>query len=521
MSFPGTYNIGYYYGDTYEFRVFPKNSAGDVFTLENFDTVKFTLAPTRGADLADQIPCYAVASSDNTNVLCAIRPEDAENLDPTIQYVYDVEITRATEPYDIVYTLLTGNVTITRDITLQQTAAPGEPPGNPTNLNIGTVTGNSIQVSWSAPTTGGDLNNYKLAIIPFTTDTDTLESTIESSTTLVDADTTSETFTGLDQDTSYSVIILGSGPSGDADVSSLLTNENQITTTIITAVPDEPTIDSLSGLDESIEVVFTAGNDNNATITNYEYSIDGSTYTAFDPAQTSSPLTITGLTNGTLYSVSIKAVNSEGTSDSSNTLTATPGAVPDAPTIDFIGSLDEGLQVFFTEGDDGGFSITNYEYSIDNGSTYTAFDPAQSSSPLTISGLSNNTEYDVSIKAVNSIGTSPASNTVAQTPLVFDFVVTNDGSSAYLVDGVANDTITVIRGESYVFQINASGHPFWIQTVSGYDSEEEYSVGVTNNGTEVGNIFWTVDQSTPNTLYYACQVHTSMGGTINVIDGGS
>jgi len=33
MAFPGTYNISYYKGDTYEFRIYPKTADGDVFDL--------------------------------------------------------------------------------------------------------------------------------------------------------------------------------------------------------------------------------------------------------------------------------------------------------------------------------------------------------------------------------------------------------------------------------------------------------------------------------------------------------
>ena len=66
--------------------------------------------------------------------------------------------------------------------------------------------------------------------------------------------------------------------------------------------------------DGKITVAFTApSNDGGATITNYEYSTDGGTsYTAFRPTMTSSPVAITGLINGTSYSIKLRAVNSAG-----------------------------------------------------------------------------------------------------------------------------------------------------------------------------------------------------------------
>ena len=60
------------------------------------------------------------------------------------------------------------------------------------------------------------------------------------------------------------------------------------------------------------------------TITNYKYSLDGVNYTSFSPARTTSPLTISGLTNGTSYSVTLKAVNAQGDSRPSESVTVIP-----------------------------------------------------------------------------------------------------------------------------------------------------------------------------------------------------
>ena len=99
------------------------------------------------------------------------------------------------------------------------------------------------------------------------------------------------------------------------------------------------------------------------------------------------------------------------------------------------------------------------------------------------------------------------------------FTVTNDGSGAYVVAEVQNPTFNLVKGNTYTFVINASGHPFWIQTVSGgYSSGNVYSTGTTNLGTDSGTITWVIPANAPDTLYYACQYHSSMQGTINLID---
>jgi hypothetical protein len=63
-----------------------------------------------------------------------------------------------------------------------------------------------------------------------------------------------------------------------------------------------------------------------SAITNYKYSIDGTTYTALSPTDASSPITIPGLTNGTVYTIFLKAVNANGDSSASSSVSVTPVA---------------------------------------------------------------------------------------------------------------------------------------------------------------------------------------------------
>lgn len=134
----------------------------------------------------------------------------------------------------------------------------------------------------------------------------------------------------------------------------------------------------------------------------------------------------------------------------------------------------------------------------------------------------NGTAWAVVRTSAGATGpTGPTGPTGATGPAgAITFAVTNSGSGAYVINGASNPTLTVIRGMKYTLAVNASGHPFWIQTVSGaYSSGNIYNVGVTNNGTAVGSIVWEVAFNAPNTLYYACQYHSPMQGTILVTDG--
>jgi hypothetical protein len=102
---------------------------------------------------------------------------------------------------------------------------------------------------------------------------------------------------------------------------------------------------------------------------------------------------------------------------------------------------------------------------------------------------------------------------------ITNYEVGHTGSGSYRLNGYANPTITVIRGQTYTFMLDAAGHPFLIKTTQTTGTGDAYNTGVTNNGEDVGTITWTVDLDAPSTLYYNCQYHSSMKGTINVVDG--
>ena len=100
-----------------------------------------------------------------------------------------------------------------------------------------------------------------------------------------------------------------------------------------------------------------------------------------------------------------------------------------------------------------------------------------------------------------------------------NFGVTNSGASAYTIDGASNPTLFLLRGFTYTFTVDAFGHPFWIQSVSGaYSVGDIYNTGVTANGNQGGVITFAVPFDAPSTLYYVCQFHPSMAGTINIGD---
>jgi hypothetical protein len=111
MAFPGTYNFSYYRGDTNQFVVRPKNSTdGSAFDLTGY-TAAFVVATARGS-AGTKYVMSAVVNASTDIVTCTILPASGRDLTPG-SFVYDVQITNGVQ----IYTLLTGTVSVTDDIT--------------------------------------------------------------------------------------------------------------------------------------------------------------------------------------------------------------------------------------------------------------------------------------------------------------------------------------------------------------------------------------------------------------------
>lgn len=98
-----------------------------------------------------------------------------------------------------------------------------------------------------------------------------------------------------------------------------------------------------------------------------------------------------------------------------------------------------------------------------------------------------------------------------------------NGTSDYTFTGIGftettNDpTLYLKRGEVYEFINNSGGsHPFQIRVTNGGAA---YNNGVTNNGSATGTIRFEVPYNAPDTLYYQCTNHSSMGGEIIILGG--
>jgi hypothetical protein len=327
------------------------------------------------------------------------------------------------------YTIVLETVTsfgVSSSASTSTTVTPRTVPDPPTNLSA--TSGNTqATITFTAPTsTGGSaITNYK-----YSTDGGT------TFTTASPAQTASPlTITGLTNGETYTIVLQAVNSAGPS-------TSSQTTTVTPCTVPDPPTNLYASTEDSQTTVTFTApASTGGSAITNYNYSTDGgTTFTTPSPAHTASPLTITGLTNGETYTIVLQAVNSAGTSTSSQTTTVTPCTIPDPPTDISANPGNTKATITFTAPTNtGGSAITNYQYSTDAGVTFTARSPAATTSPIIITGLTNGRTYTIMMKAVNSVGTSVSSSVVTVTP-----VASSVGSVVY--DGNSANYITLSPG---------------------------------------------------------------------------
>ena len=255
-----------------------------------------------------------------------------------------------------------------------------------------------------------------------------------------------------------------------------------------TSYPSGPTITAVTPSNRSLGVIFTAGSNGGATITAYEYSIDGgSNWVSTGTLGTS--FVISGLSNGTAYPVRVRAINSVGAGVVSAAVTATPVGLPGQASINGVVRSNQTLTTSVGLADNGGSPVTAWQYSTDGGASWAT--ASGTVSPLTLTALSsdgatrlaNGTGYALLVRAVTAIGTGPASATTivapASAPAAPSIAVTAGNASVSVVFALGTD------GGSPVTQLEYSldGGSSWTSTGT---LSSPFTIGGLSNGTSYG-----------------------------------
>ena len=98
------------------------------------------------------------------------------------------------------------------------------------------------------------------------------------------------------------------------------------------------------------------------------------------------------------------------------------------------------------------------------------------------------------------------------------YTVTSPTTSAFVINGASNPTITLARGYTYYFDVGSEG--FIIKTIGTTGASDYYNSGVTNNGGSNSRVTFTVPYDAPATLYYVSYTYSSMAGVFQIFDLG-
>jgi titin len=303
-------------------------------------------------------------------------------------------------------------------------SVPFARPSAPTSL-VATSGSAQASIAFTAPESNGGatITNYE-----YSTDNGTTWKAFSpaDTTTPVVITTRSDAASALVNGTTYQVKLRAVNADGVGTASSAVS--------VTSGVAGAPTALVATAGSAQASIAFTAPESNGgATITNYEYSTDnGTTWKAFSPADATTPVVITirsdaasALVNGTTYQVKLRAVNAVGSGAESSAVSVTPRTVAGAPTsLVATPGIQQASIAFTAPESDGGATITNYQYSTDNGTTWKAFSPADATTPVVITirsdtastALANGTTYQVKLRAVNAAGSGTASSAVSVTP---------------------------------------------------------------------------------------------------------
>jgi uncharacterized protein (TIGR02145 family) len=409
---------------------------------------------------------------------------------------------------------------------------PSTVPSSPINL-IATAVGNlQISIAFTIPVFNGGsaITNYILTSSPYGFTGSGIASPIN--------------VTGLTNGIFYTFTAVASNINGNSLASTSSNSIKPIT------VPGAPTSPIATFGNAQASVAFTPpGDRGGSTVTGYTVT---STPGGLIGSGSSSPIVVTGLSNGTSYTFTVIATNAAGNSVASVASNAViPYTVPSAPTSAnaTLGNAQASVTFSFPTSN-GGNTITGYTITSSPGN----ITASGATSPIVIAGLTNGTSYSFTVKATNAAGSSVASavsNAVipytvpdaptspiattgnSQASIAFSPPTSNGGSpiTRYIVtaspggstgSGTSSPIVVtgLIYGTSYTFSvvaINLAGNslasvssaPISTYTIPGIPTDPVVSMGITQ-----ASVAFTAPSSNGGTSITGYTVTASPGGFI-------
>ena len=251
-----------------------------------------------------------------------------------------------------------GQVLVTNGSGILSWATATLTPTAPTNVSVPTISGTPT-VGQTLSSTSGTWNGYPAPTFAY-------QWVRGASTNISGATSSSYTLVDADYNNTIKCTVTATNSAGSASATSAAT------ATVAGSVPGAPTIGTATAGNTQASVAFTApAVTGGPAITSYTATSSPGGFTASGSA---SPLTVTGLTNGTAYTFTVTATNSIGTgpaSAASNSVT--PTAAPVAPSsVEYLVVAGGGGGGTYQSGGGGaGGLLTTTGYTVSSGTSYT------------------------------------------------------------------------------------------------------------------------------------------------------
>jgi hypothetical protein len=237
-----------------------------------------------------------------------------------------------------------------------------------------------------------------------------------------------------------------------------------ITVTVI-GHPGAPGTPTATESSHTLVVSFGAAAANGAPVEYYTVHTNGTAHQC-----AASPCTVTGLTNGTTYTVYVTATNSAGTGPDSPQTTAQPNAVPSQVTGLTATPGDGTVALTWQPAQVDGTPVTGYSVEVSpppaGGSQITTVGVTTSH---TFTGLTNGTTYTFTVMATNAAGNSPWSLGVTTVPFGKPLAMAAPAAAGAAVPD-PSATLGITVSWSAVTGTAANGSPVTGYTVSQYQA---------------------------------------------------
>ena len=306
---------------------------------------------------------------------------------------------------------------VSHPITVNATA-----PGPPTALNA-TAGNGQVTLTWTASASNGGSEITGYRVTPFI-------GSLAQTAIPTGSAATSYTVMGLANGTTYTFTVAATNGVGTGLDSSASTPVTPV------AAPGPPT--GVAGVAGNAQVALTwtaPTSIGGSPITGYRVVpfISGTALAGILTGSAATSYTATGLINGTTYTFTVAALNSQGSGPPSvASAPVTPITVPGPPT-GVAGSRGAGQIAlsWMAPASNGGSAITGYLVTPFIGATAQTVIPTGSTATnYTVTGLANGTTYTFKVAAVNTAGPGP--NSIASSPIT---PILDNAGHMYLLDG--------------------------------------------------------------------------------------